>query len=305
MKYLFLAGALLSMHRASADPWDVVIHEPIETLRWTDSMLAEAMPMPIPTLSEAQFNEMVNRSDATRFFKTKFSEPGVVKGSVSDDIAALSDSTNGTVAVIDPEATPFTAVGKIFFQQGSGSSYVCSGSQIAPGILLTAGHCLHDGQSTWSTNVMWHPSYPKAGKSYSASGFACFEGWTAGGGQGFDYDFCLARLSGNPEADGFGTSGFSYHQGLVGNWKSIGYPAAAPYSGEQMYKATGAYKSGSAAAYSRVEMTPNDMTGGCSGGPWWKDGTANGVNSFRYVNSPNTMYSPYFGDGAMVLYNQV
>lgn len=296
--------SLATLGCVSADPMDVVVHEPIEMLRvWTEEMLANAQPYPIPVLSEEQFSQMLKRSARTIKFFTAASSPGSIEGTVSADIKA-ENPTIGTAAISDPSRAPFNSVGKIFFSQGGGS-YVCSGSQIAPGILLTAGHCLHDGSSKWSSNVIWHPSYPAAGKSYTASGFACFEGWTQGDGEGFDFDFCMARLSGDPVGDGFGTSGFSYNQGINGTWQSVGYPAAAPYSGEQMYRAAGSLKTGSIGAYSKVEMSPNDMTGGCSGGPWWKDGTANGVNSFRYVNSPNTMYSPYFGDGPMVLFNQV
>ena len=48
------------------------------------------------------------------------------------------------------------------------------------------------------------------------------------------------------------------------------------------------------------------MTGGSSGGAWlrWFDGNwgyINGLNSYKYNNDPNTMYSPYFGDAASSL----
>lgn len=56
-----------------------------------------------------------------------------------------------------------------------------------------------------------------------------------------------------------------------------------------------------------------NMTGGSSGGPWIYAYTygstngnyVNGVNSYKYTNAPNSMYSPYFGDGAINIYYTV
>ena len=50
------------------------------------------------------------------------------------------------------------------------------------------------------------------------------------------------------------------------------------------------------------------MTGGAAGGPWlrWFNGPSgwvNGVNSYKYGSLPNNIYSSYFGNGAMNLYN--
>jgi hypothetical protein len=52
------------------------------------------------------------------------------------------------------------------------------------------------------------------------------------------------------------------------------------------------------------------MTGGSSGGPWFaafSEATGTGllysVNSYKYQNDKNTMYGPYFGNGAETTYD--
>ena len=52
------------------------------------------------------------------------------------------------------------------------------------------------------------------------------------------------------------------------------------------------------------------MTGGSSGGPWFRDfststgvGTQISLNSFGYRGEKNAMYGPYFGSVVQSLYN--
>ena len=62
---------------------------------------------------------------------------------------------------------PTSTVGKLFFRQ-DGGSYVCSASVIFGGsgerdVIATAGHCLSSGDGTWSTNLLFCPSYNAGG----------------------------------------------------------------------------------------------------------------------------------------------
>ena len=53
----------------------------------------------------------------------------------------------------------------------------------------------------------------------------------------------------------------------------------------------------------------NDLTGGSSGGPWvWRFGTANylnGNNSYRRKGNSEEMFSPYFGNHAKSLWDEL
>ena len=89
-------------------------------------------------------------------------------------------------------------------------------------------------------------------------------------------------------------------------YTGIGYPSRPitgyNFHGKYMWQSVGQYISGTVAI-----QVYNNMTQGCSGGPWRvpyndKPGYANGINSHRY-GDPTTMYSPYFGEGFLNIVN--
>jgi hypothetical protein len=57
---------------------------------------------------------------------------------------------------------------------------------------------------------------------------------------------------------------------------------------------------GEAIAHAEFLGCYNDMTAGCSGGPWlvWREGAvfAKGLNSFRFDGESDRMHSPHFGE---------
>ena len=93
-----------------------------------------------------------------------------------------------------------------------------------------------------------------------------------------------------------------------GPYRSLGYPREPvpghAFNGEHMWQSLGGYINGTNPICMR-----NNMTRGCSGGPWIvtnnRKSYANGMNSFRCDTEPGTMYSPYFGDGLLNLYDMV
>ena len=107
------------------------------------------------------------------------------------------------------------------------------------------------------------------------------------------------------------TAGSDPHASRDQYFTAFGYPAAYPFNGERQAW----YED-----YLRVidyNFNPPtngigcNLTGGASGGPWLVNyvynsasgNYVNGVNSYKYNNDPNSIYSPYFGDGAINLYN--
>ncbi|MFC1718580.1 trypsin-like serine protease [Candidatus Poribacteria bacterium] len=95
----------------------------------------------------------------------------------------------------DGDAHPY--VGLIVFDVGGGPAWRCSGSLIAPNVVLTAGHCT-DGATAariWLDEIVeGNPDYPVGG----SSSVEAFEIYT-------HPDFCLGCGSGN------GLPGFSTH----------------------------------------------------------------------------------------------
>ena len=110
-----------------------------------------------------------------------------------------------------------------------------------------------------------------------------------------------------------GSLGFSANLDNNRHWFNIGYPAAYPFDGRRQQICTAPF-----AFYDTNLNQPYpvgigcDMTGGSSGGPWIINfsGDAgfanylNGNNSYRRLD-PEEMYSPYFGDAAQNLYDEL
>jgi hypothetical protein len=214
---------------------------------------------------------------------------------------------------------PYRVNGKIFFTQ-NGGSYVCSGTSVtAPSgsRVWTAGHCLNDGATHWSTNVVFVPAYN--GTSTYLSVQRPFGTWAAifstqtvptswDRSHDFSRDlgaFTVSRNSnGNTLAQVVGTDGFAWNQARDQQYVDFGYPQAAPFNGQSLTEcigATAAYDTGIGGSGPAPQGIGCDMTGGSSGGAWniafsgSGPGYINGHNDYKYTSSqPLAMYSPYF-----------
>jgi V8-like Glu-specific endopeptidase len=236
-------------------------------------------------------------------------------------------------------------VGKVFFQLG-GSLYVCSGNAVddvedgvtTSNLVVTAGHCLNDGGSTFATNFLFIPRYdptqPRTSGqpdgTFTATRLTTTSQWAAQGGDKYNYDVGMARVGVNEHGEtlaaavgdtsdiGFvsgdpsSTSGVDY----TVNVHSFGYPAARPYDGTRLISCWGG-TTGDTVGGSTDYRLPCNMTGGSSGGPWLVDNagavapfTENedvsdvqvSVNSFGYRGEKNAMYGPIFGATVRNLY---
>lgn len=65
---------------------------------------------------------------------------------------------------------PYRMAGKLFFKDGAGNSYWCTGSMIRKGIVVTAAHCLNNGQGSWYNSWTYVPGYQ--------NGYAPYGTWT-------------------------------------------------------------------------------------------------------------------------------
>lgn len=254
------------------------------------------------------------------------------------------DGTTTTWTTIGSSWTTETLVkrttGKVFFVLG-GRTYVCSGSVVAEAseaaaedLVLTAGHCVHDGDGkTWATKWMFVPDYDSNPVTYSSTGtgwcdqarFGCWvataltttTGWANVGDFDDDAGFAvvgagtkhadLSTAVGGQHGIDFATSSKSV------NAYSFGYPHASPYDGSDLVYCAGATNADPYGGDARgLEC---DMTGGSSGGPWYRpngtnnafvDGpaTAISVNSYKYRSGRYSkyMYGPVFGSAEQAAY---
>jgi V8-like Glu-specific endopeptidase len=210
-----------------------------------------------------------------------------------------------------PGVYPYISVGKIFFTQ-NGSNFVCSGASVASPAatqaVWTAGHCLSDGTSTFSTNVAFVPSYRNGFRPYGTFPAAFLVTTTQWHNNGdFTRDLGAFRVGRNAAGQTLqsrvGSLGFAWNQPRVQHYNDFGYPAAAPFNGQWMTvcQASHAYDDITIAGAGPDPFAIGcDMTGGSSGGPYimrFKAGNyINGHNDYKYINPalPLAMFSPYF-----------
>jgi len=209
---------------------------------------------------------------------------------------------------------PFKQIGKVFFFSGK-SNYVCSGSSIGGGVVLTAGHCVGEA-GTYYTNWMFVPQYnngvdPNIG-SFTAASLCAMSGWMNNGD--FARDVAFAVVSSTLETK-VGKLDLVFDLPTTCYWSPIGYPAQSPWTGQKMAQ------SYNAQSIIDRNMSPNtrgvssQLNGGSSGGPWIynidiaspsdaKHNFAGGINSYLYTNALN-IYSPTFDSTVRSFFNAV
>lgn len=218
---------------------------------------------------------------------------------------------------------PNRVVGKLFFSDAGGSTFVCSASVVNSenkDVVWTAGHCVSNGQGAFYQNFRFVPARRLGVNPYgvwTARGAATLTEWHTLGNLRQDVGALVMRNNGAGAsiANAIGALGIQFNAARVRAWNAMGYPAAAPFAGERQYQNFASYAASDTPTAGPGPDTigiGNDLTGGSSGGPWIAGygGTGrwvNSVNSYKYIAPamPLEMYGPYLGNEALALYNAV
>lgn len=288
----------------------------IETLSeyWTDEAMANAIPIEA-TLSTEELLAQPSPEpwEISGYQMTMETQPPDSEDIVDHQAALQTVPTPqvgfNTSLVTNRNTPPYATVGKMFMTF-NGRNYVGTGWVVAEKAVFTAGHCVYDrNNGGWADNILFIPRYHNGNAPvgrWTSIQIHSLSGWTTNGK--FEYDmgvFVVDRLI-RPSTGSLGW--MANYPPNQGPYDSIGYPARVipgfNFNGQNMWHSQGAYINGT-----KIIQMHNNMTGGCSGGPWVvsKNGMvySNGLNSYRYTSQPNTMYSPYFGNGFINLYNVV
>ncbi len=168
---------------------------------------------------------------------------------------------------------PYRAVGKLYFKTAAGS-FICSGSVIAPRLLLTAGHCVHDGSNGFHSGFVFVPALYQKNAPLGLWKYAwaiTTAEWSASKGEvpnGADFEIIELRdqeFEGKTKriGDVTGWLGIQFH-GVNDHMKLLGYPANFD-QGLEMHQVNSQYfKADSEGSF----INGSDMSGGSSGGPW-------------------------------------
>lgn len=206
------------------------------------------------------------------------------------------------------QVAPQPTLGKVFFTLG-GQNYVCSGTATNSGngdVVTTAGHCLNEGPGAYATNFAFVPAYDNNNRPYGtwvAKSLLTTTQWK--NSVDFNYDVGFAVMAENSSGRSLtqvvGGRQIGFDMGYRLPFESFGYPAAAPYDGQRLWKCSGTSITDTRGG-SMDHGLPCSMTGGSSGGGWFTNGVLNSVNSFKYGNDNTTMWGPYFGSVVRSVY---
>lgn len=172
---------------------------------------------------------------------------------------------------------PIRTVGKLYFTDGV-YNYMCTGSMIKPGVVVTAGHCVHSGNgasSGWYSGFEFIPAYRRVGSKITMpygswtdwASVTTSTTWYSGGGSVPNAgDFAVvifnANSSGYRIGDYTGWLGWGTDLNIGRHITALGYPANLDSAG-QLHRVDSMSTNGGTGN----GAWGSDMRGGSSGGP--------------------------------------
>lgn len=219
---------------------------------------SQYVPVPLPVYHGVQTPEGVAGrpvvKDLVSGVETVFDVPAspfVPSAEVAGWARSISEAepeTWGNLSQINSAAFPWSAACRVFFTQ-AGTNYLCSGTLIDERHVITAGHCVNQGNGgQWSTNVVVYPAWNASGGSYGAANgiqLASWTDWTVSGS--FNGDVGWIRLD-RPVGALTGWMGYGYNSDdnfyRSTTFNMAGYPGnSGCWSGapNQLYYGSGLY----------------------------------------------------------------
>lgn len=137
-------------------------------------------------------------------------------------------------------------VGKVFFTDPrNGLSYVCSAAVVnseGKSTVWTAGHCVVNG-GVWMTNWIFVPAYKNGQRpkgTWRANQLWTTSGWFYDGNYSYDIGaVVMRRLNGQKIVNRLGGQGIKWNWGDLPRVTALGYPHAAPFNGQRLYRVDG------------------------------------------------------------------
>lgn len=228
--------------------------------------------------------------------------PMPVRPNADDTEAVANPSAPNTSLVRDTGVLPYSAVGKLI--TGYSPTTASHGTAFVLGhrLVFTAAHCVTGGR--------WVEFIPNFGGEQNPRRWK-LRFWQVhpkyarqpGGDLRYDFAIGVTDPADDPIAPYTGVLGWLSVPHAKAECVSIGYPADPPhefgFNGNRMWASRGGFVGASGAD---LNAARNDMTRGCSGGPWvidlgvgggWR---AVGLNSHVRDFRQRVMYSPVFDE---------
>ncbi|AUI62924.1 serine protease [Amycolatopsis sp. BJA-103] len=230
----------------------------------------------------------------------------------SDPDGTDADTAAAATVAATPASPLNPAIGALFIE----GSHFCTASVVHSGpgdLLLTAAHCLHDGEGgEYATGISFAPGYHDGVAPYGywdVSDPQVPEGWADSSDPDLDVGFATARQAGNPKTleSVTGANNLVAGGGFAHTITLTGYPdeREAPVVCHGASEQADTYQ---------MRVSCPGFTTGTSGGPWVVDpdpktelGTVVGViGGYLYGgDDPDTSYSSYFDTDVATLYRKM
>jgi V8-like Glu-specific endopeptidase len=247
----------------------------------------------------------------------------LLNGPASDLTQGSNDTNQGKAAQQQGQppqsenlSYPLSTVGKVFLTNVAGQDLACSGTAVVSSnqsVVDTAGHCLYL-YGNWVHNVIFCPLYENGSTPYGCWAARDLEvpaDWIGARPNDFHHDFGMIIVAPNNQGvltDLVGGAGWAYNQPVNQRFSAYGYPAGSPFDGQTRQSCEGSIGTSWRHGDGTVVSIPCGMTGGSSGGPWFiqinGNWYLNGHNDFTSSLQPGHMFSPYYDDTWIALYNK-
>jgi V8-like Glu-specific endopeptidase len=231
----------------------------------------------------------------------------VVAAAIIHPAVAASAPTAGTssLRVAETEAAEIRTNGKIFGTVPHEGRFSCSGTALdtpSRSVVLTAGHCVHEG-GAWSRDLVFIPAYDHGERpfgTFHVSAVYTMPQWRRS--ENPDFDVAALRVKPNRLGrlgDVVGGRRWTTGRSRFSKFEIFGYPGGA-LEGEALRicdtKGLGSDTLTNALTGPPTIAGSCDMASGSSGGAWIvKGGYVDGVTSYGYRHHFGRLYSPYFG----------
>lgn len=222
-----------------------------------------------------------------------------------------------TETIADPTAPVFRENGAIFIVGPYGALGRCSGTSVnAPNfsVVITAGHCVHEGRHWQGKKWVFVPGYHFGERPFGtfvARWLGSTPQWLASENPNFDVGAAVVSRNerGQRLADAVGGTGIAWSLSPHQLFDVYGYPVAPPFDGATLKHCPQTPFEGHA-FFSFLTPGPLNLavqceiSPGASGGGWIIAGNKlNGVTTDGFP-ADNTDYGPYFGSAVAKLFGR-
>lgn len=226
-----------------------------------------------------------------------------------------SESVVPTETVADPTAPGVSQNGVVFVVGRFGTLGRCSGTSVeAPNysLVITAGHCVHEGRHWMGTKWIFVPGYHFGQRPFGtfvAKWLDSTPQWIESENPNFDVGAAVVSRNerGQRLADAVGAAGIAWDRSPKQVFDVYGYPVAEPFDGATLQHCAQTPFEGHA-FFSLLTPGPLNLavhceiSAGASGGGWTIAGNVlNGLTADGYPGDA-TNYGPYFGKEVGKLY---